>query len=110
MASWTWSAFSLDRPYRLYHFYRAALTRYLAEGRGCMALCTAASEALDHPAMREALRQTLEALGQGLEGAPLRARLASATLHRLALRARAGQTGDELVEMARQAADWLCSL
>lgn len=94
-------------------FYRAALAVYLGDGRdegplarGCHAICTAAAEAPAEPAIRAALQAVLALIDSRLAerfrqaiaagelppdtDAEALGMLAGATLHSLAIRARAG--------------------
>ncbi len=118
-----------DRPLRegLIRVYRAALSLYLsgeAGARGCFMIGTAATEAVGRPPVREALaaalhdidaafaarfRRAVESgeLAGGRDPA-LMARMASAVLHSLAVRARAGATRDELEPFAADAIDLIC--
>lgn len=101
-------------------FYQTALELYCGgSGRGCMAVCTAPSTIADHPAIRAALSGILEELDRGLEGylrhaqgagglpadldCALAARLLASVQHSLAVRARSGQSRQELEELARGA-------
>jgi len=95
-------------------FLRAAIARYTSGGvaRGCLAVCTATTEAAAHPRIRDALAAMLRELDAAFEGTLRRARdrgelpatadpvglaqLLSATQHSLAVRARAGAPADEL--------------
>ncbi|MFN8611219.1 MAG: helix-turn-helix domain-containing protein [Vulcanimicrobiota bacterium] len=92
-------------------FYQGALDLY--QTRGCFIVCTATVEATSSPAIAAAVTQTLDQLDQALtdyfrlqdpeRDAAARARQAAAWLHSLAIRARAGQSRQELLEIARQA-------
>lgn len=104
----------------LLQFYESAIELYSSgPGRGCLAVCTAPSVVGEHPAVRQVLVNILRELDQGLE-AYLRhaqaqgglsahldpkqmARLAAAILHSLAVRARAGETRQDLLSLARVA-------
>lgn len=107
-------------------FYRAGLDRYLSGEhgpRGCLVFCTATAEAVETPAIREALARVLARLDEVLAaqfaraadrgalppGADPRssARLAAAVLHSLAVRARAGEADAALRAMADDAVQLL---
>jgi TetR/AcrR family transcriptional regulator, copper-responsive repressor len=89
--------------------------------RGCLAIGTATSEAVEDPEIRCALAAGLRALDADIE-ARLRiarekcelkndvdpAALASATLHTFAIRARAGVPRAELREIARKVVNVIC--
>lgn len=102
----------------LMRFYQTAITLYLSgTGRGCMAICTAPSTVAEHPRIHQALADILSQLDAGLEtylrhaqsqGAlppdfdcPRAARVLAAVQHSLAIRARAGESGAELLDLAR---------
>lgn len=106
-------------------FYFGGIDLYLSGGdqpRGCLAICTASTEAVEEPEIRKALRTILDmmdnafeqrfsqALGPGkrADAKPLAA-MASATLHSLAVRARAGQPRDRLVALASTTANLLAA-
>lgn len=93
----------------LARFYGSALDIYQSGGdaaRGCFVICTAAVEAPEAPAIREALQATLDLIDRRLAARFAQARdagelppgvdvealgvLAAATLHSLAIRARSG--------------------
>lgn len=98
-------------------FYQAAIVRYrTGVPRGCLVTCTAASEGVEHPAIQAAFREILEQVDTALEqflrhhGADspqALSRQAAATMHSLALRARAGQPEQLLLAMAGEAASLL---
>ena len=118
-----------DRPLAevLMRAYDAQLSIYFSgEGRprGCFAVGTATTEAVEDPEIRSALAGGLRALDAALE-ARLRiaretgelkadadpaalAMVASATLHTIAIRARAGVPRTELREIARKAVSVIC--
>lgn len=118
-----------DRPLpeSLLRVYQAALDIYFpgkGPPRGCFAIGTAATAAVDDPRIRAVFAHGLRRLDEGF-AARIRADrergelsagadpdtlavLASATLHTLALRARAGTPRAELEEMARKAVAMLC--
>jgi AcrR family transcriptional regulator len=118
-----------DRPLHeaLMRAYDAQLSIYFSgEGppRGCFAIGTATTEAVEDPEIRSALAKGLRELDAGLE-ARLRtacergelrdgadpaalAVLASATLHTIAIRARTGASRAELREIARKAVSVIC--
>jgi len=92
--------------------------------RGCFAIGTATAEAVDDPEIRSALAEGLRTLDADPEARPRMARergelkagadpaalavLASATLHSIAIRARAGVPCAELQEIARKAVRAIC--
>jgi TetR/AcrR family transcriptional regulator, copper-responsive repressor len=92
--------------------------------RGCFAIGTATTEAVEDPAIRSALAEGLRLLDADLEARLRMARergelkndadpaalavLASATLHTIAIRARAGVPRAELREIARKAVSVIC--
>lgn len=92
--------------------------------RGCFAIGTATTEAFEDPEIRGALAEGLRALDVDLEARLRAARgrgelkpdadpvalamLASATLHSIAIRARAGVPRAELREIARKAVRVIC--
>jgi AcrR family transcriptional regulator len=106
----------------LMRVYDRALSMYFAgEGRprGCFAIGTATTEALEDPVIRDSLAKGVQRLDKAfadrLRTAQLRGelnaeadpvalgRLASATLHTLAIRARSGTPRAELKKLARSA-------
>jgi len=110
----------------LERFYAEATEIYLSgpDGpRGCFIVCTAPVEAANDDDIREALSTVLSEIDKGLEAffekakskgelakdtdASARAKLAGAVLHSLAVRARAGETKQELQKLAREAASLL---
>lgn len=118
-----------DRPLSesLLRVYDAALDIYFpgkGPPRGCFAIGTAATPAVDEPRIRAVFAHGLRKLDEGFAvriraaresgelppgtDADTLAVLASATLHTLALRARAGAPRAELEEMARKAVGVLC--
>ena len=92
--------------------------------RGCFAIGTATTEAVEDPAIRSALADGVRALDADFEARLRMARergelkadadtaalavLASATLHTIAIRARAGVPRAELREIARKAVNVIC--
>jgi AcrR family transcriptional regulator len=107
--------------------YAAALSTYLDEragARGCFLIGTAAVEAVLHPAVRAVLHGSLTAFEQELEerfrlardrgeicaaaDATALARLASAVLHSLAVRARAGESRAVLEAIAESGVRMIC--
>jgi AcrR family transcriptional regulator len=124
-------ALAYDRPLReaLQRFYGKALSSYLSgesAARGCFAIATATTEAVRDPQVRAALAQGFRDIDTALE-ARIRfaqhqgelsraadpfalAMLASATLHTLALRARAGTTRDALQAIVAATLDVICGL
>jgi len=122
-------ALAPDRPLRdgLMRVYKKALSIYFSgkgHPRGCFAIGTATAEAVDDATIRTALALGLRRLDESFatrlhaarESGELRgdadpatlAMLASATLHTIALRARAGLPRDELEEIARRVVDEIC--
>ncbi len=107
--------------------YEGQLTLYFtADGlpRGCFAIGTAVTEAVEDPAIRDSLAIGFRALDADLEKRMVAARnkgelqsdadtaalawLASATLHSIAIRARSGTSRSELQEMASKAVAVIC--
>lgn len=99
--------------------YRGGIETYLAGPagpRGCLAVCTATAAAVEEPAIRAALRRVLARVDQALtarletamekgeipKGAQPRALagIAAASLHSIAVRARAGTPKAELIALA----------
>lgn len=108
--------------------YATALSIYLDESagaRGCLLIGTAAVEAVLHPAVRAVLHGSLTAFEQELEerfrlardrgeicaaaDATALARLASAVLHSLAVRARAGESRAVLEAIADSGVAMICA-
>lgn len=123
------AALAPDRPLAqgLMQVYGSALDLYFSGGgrpRGCFGIGTATSEAVEDPAIRNTFADGLRALDAGLKARFLAARdacelpadadptalafLASATLHSIALRARAGTPRVELEALARAAVATIC--
>ena len=122
-------ALAYERPLReaLQRFYGKALASYLSGksgARGCFAIATATTEAVRDAQVRAALAQGLREIDTALE-ARIRfaqrqgelsraadpfalATLASATLHTLALRARAGARRDALQAIVAAALEVIC--
>lgn len=120
-------AYDLPLDEGLMRVYQKALSTYFSgEGRprGCFAIGTATTEAVQDPKIREALAKGLRSLDDGLE-ARIRAAqasgelpaqadpvtlamLASATLHTIAIRARSGTERSELEQIARQTVAVIC--
>lgn len=119
------------RPLReaLNEFYRRAIAIYCGvEGRprGCFSVSTAPAAALEDEEVRIALAESVRRLDERLEAlisaAQQRGELAdgadpaalallgTATLHTLAIRARAGVAADALEKMARKAVAAMCSM
>jgi TetR/AcrR family transcriptional regulator, copper-responsive repressor len=111
----------------LKRFYEAALEIYFAgpkPARGCYSIGTAATEAAVDPAVRaflaDSIRNTDTFLADLIRRARDRkeiaanadpdalARIATATLHTLAVRSRAGQAREELSNLAEVAIDAIC--
>lgn len=107
--------------------YDMSLATYFSGGdgaRGCFVVGTAITEAVGDPEIRrivtagfkmlddsfEALLRSARARGELSEGADVEAlaMLASATLHSMAVRARAGASRDELRAFARKAVGVIC--
>jgi AcrR family transcriptional regulator len=107
-------------------FYAWAIREYVSgkEGpRGCLVICTAATEATGDATIRSALAEMLAELDSAVaarvaraqaEGercatgdAKVLARVATGVLHSVAVRARAGARRSELLTMARAAADFI---
>ncbi|RAX43080.1 TetR/AcrR family transcriptional regulator [Rhizobium tropici] len=111
----------------LTRIYAEALKIYLhgeTAARGCFLIGTATAEAIQHDRVREVLRRSLNefdgaikermelAVEQGelpdnTDAATL-AKLASAVMHSLAVRARAGDTRGTLEAIARSGVDFIC--
>lgn len=107
----------------LLDFYQTAIALYFsndARPQGCLVFCTATVEAVEEHAIREVLSGVLDDIDRafaqrfaavaadGHDVAPLAA-LASATLHSLAVRARAGQSRAQLTALAATAAATLAA-
>jgi AcrR family transcriptional regulator len=107
-------------------FYAWAIREYVSgeEGpRGCLVICTAATEATGDATIRSALAEMLAELDAAVaariaraqaEGercatgdAKVLARVATGVLHSVAVRARAGARRSELLTIARAAADFI---
>lgn len=122
-------ALAYDRPLPegLMRVYQGALSIYFSGGgrpRGCFAIGTATTEAVEDPIIRAALARGLRVLDECFEARFRAARdsgelpgdtdpatlagLASAVLSRLAIRARAGTSRTELTEFARKAVSTIC--
>ncbi|WP_424630339.1 TetR/AcrR family transcriptional regulator [Bradyrhizobium sp. SYSU BS000235] len=120
----TRDALAGDAPLRkaLMQAYEAALSLYLpvkGARRGCFVVGTAVTEAVEDPQIRKSVAAGLHAMDADFEARFRRAReqgelkkdadpaalavLASATMHTIAIRARAGTPRDELREIARKA-------
>jgi AcrR family transcriptional regulator len=118
-----------DPPLRVYlrRFYKAALDLYLTgetKARGCYSIGTAATQAAVDPAVRaflaDSIRGTDAFLGELIRKARDRgeiasiaspadlAQLATATLHTLAVRSRAGLPRKELNALAAATIDVIC--
>ena len=108
--------------------YASALSIYLDESagaRGCFLIGTAAVEAVLHPAVRAVLHDSLTAFDRELEerfrlardrgeigvaaDVTALARLASAVMHSLAVRARAGETRAVLEAIAESGVAMVCA-
>ena len=122
-------ALAYDRPLpeALMRVYHGALAMYFSGGghpRGCFAIGTATTEAVEDPEIREALMDGLRTLddrfamriraaqGNGeisRAAVPtVLAMLASGTLHSIAVRARSGASRAELEQLARDAVSIIC--
>lgn len=123
------AAFTADMPLRaaLMAVYGHALDLYFprsGRGRGCFAISTATTEALQEPRIRALFARGLEWLDKGFERRIRQAQeegeigtdadpkelamLASAALHTIALRARAGTSREELEAMAQSMVHLIC--
>lgn len=101
---------------RLIRWLQATVTLYTGEHgpAGCMVLSTAAAEVYD-PAIRKRLQEVIAAQEMMVldclneektalcdpDSAPLLAKTLTAFLHSISLRARAGESADQLAEMVR---------
>src|ERR1700719_1632668 len=111
----------------LMRVYEKALAIYFSGSgrpRGCFAIGTATTEAVENAEIRDSLAKGLHALDKGFEArirsahvnGELKANadpvalslLASATLHTIAIRARAGSPRAELRKLARNAVEVIC--
>lgn len=111
----------------LIRFYEGQLSIYFSgEGqpRGCFAIGTATTEAVEDPEIRAVLSDRLSRLDADLEvrlrtaiesgelkgdvDAAALAVLASSLLHSISIRARAGKSRSELTELARNAVSVIC--
>lgn len=120
------AAMSGKRPLReeLGEMLENAAAAYLRSARGCLLIGTASVEATQRPAVREALNDSLQAfnavieqrlqkaaadgeIGNGADPAAL-ALLVSATMHSLAVRARAGESRADLDRLSAVALTLIC--
>jgi AcrR family transcriptional regulator len=111
----------------LMRFYQGQLSIYFSGGgqpRGCFAIGTATTEAVEDTQIRKILAERLSRLDADLEkrlqaaikSGELKsdadptalAVLASALLHSIAIRARAGKSRAELTKLARKAVNVIC--
>lgn len=111
----------------LTRFYEGQLSIYFSgEGqpRGCFAIGTATTEAVEDPEIRDVLSDRLSRLDADLEArlrvaidrgeltsdvdAGALAVLAASLLHSISIRARAGKSREELTELARNAVSVIC--
>ncbi|MGF6142276.1 TetR/AcrR family transcriptional regulator [Pseudomonas laurylsulfatiphila] len=111
----------------LQRFYEGQLSIYFSgdgQPRGCFAIGTATTEAVEDPQIREVLSDRLSRLDADLEVRLQAAKdagelkgdadpaalavLASSLLHSISIRARAGKSRDELTRLARQAIRVIC--
>jgi len=118
-----------DPPLRVFlgRFYQAALDAYQAgdeTARGCYMVCTAATQATVDPAVRAFVADSIRGTDAFLSNLIAQARergevdagadpvalaqLATATLHTLAVRARAGISRRQLNALATAAIDMIC--
>jgi AcrR family transcriptional regulator len=118
-----------DRPLgeSLMRVYDAALSLYFSGGgrpRGCFVVGTAVTEALDSPEIRDSITEGFRMLDAHFEArlrkahdrgelrknadASALALLASATMHTIAIRARAGTSRSELRKLASKAVGVIC--
>lgn len=118
-----------DPPLRVYleRFYATALDIYFGGSkpvRGCYSIGTAATEAAVDPAVRSFLAQSIRATDAFLAGLIRQAQerkeiaadsdpealaqIATATLHTLAVRSRAGHSRQELSKLAAAVIDSIC--
>jgi AcrR family transcriptional regulator len=114
-------------PDALRRFYALALSMYLPSGdkaRGCYLIGTATTESVEDSLVRDSLREALRGFDRALEERfrhsrkvgelpasakpELLALMASAVLHTLALRSRAGERREWLEELVDQAVTFLC--
>ena len=114
-------------PEALMRVYEASLAIYFsgeAGARGCFVLGTAITEAPDDPEIRDIVTAGFQRLDADFEARIRLARdageiaadadthtlamLASATMHSIAIRARAGTPRDELLQVARKAVEMIC--
>lgn len=123
------AALSDDRPLAeaLMRVYKEALKLYFSgdgHPRGCFAIGTATTAAVESPEIRALFAEGLSKLDQGFAARVRSARevgeldpdadvealalLASATLHSIAIRARAGSPRAELTRLARKAVAVIC--
>lgn len=97
-------------------FFAGALELYHCGDRGCMLVCTAATEAPSSPAVRAVLEQVLADLDRLLvrqfsrfyPDGEVRGKLAASLLHSLAVRIRAGLPEGEVKRLKDEALDLLC--
>ncbi|WP_085585676.1 MULTISPECIES: TetR/AcrR family transcriptional regulator [unclassified Pseudomonas] len=118
---------SLTLEQALTRFYEGQLSIYFSgDGapRGCFAIGTATTEAVEDPEIREVLSRRLSQLDADLEqrlrravesgelkagvDAAALALLASSLLHSISIRARAGKSRQELTEQAKSAVRVIC--
>ncbi|KPU60906.1 bacterial regulatory s, tetR family protein [Pseudomonas fluorescens] len=111
----------------LQRFYEGQLSIYFSgdgQPRGCFAIGTATTEAVEDPEIREVLSDRLSRLDADLEVRLQAAKnagelkddadpaalavLASSLLHSISIRARAGKSRAELTELTRQAIKVIC--
>ncbi|MBB3592100.1 AcrR family transcriptional regulator [Rhizobium sp. BK529] len=107
--------------------YKSALEIYLhgeTSARGCFLISTATAEAIQHERVRDLLSRSLEDFDGAIEqrmalavergelpggsDVHMLARLASAVMHSLAVRARAGDSRETLEALAKSGIDMIC--
>lgn len=118
---------SLTLEQALIAFYEGQLAIYFSgdgQPRGCFAIGTATTEAVEDPEIRNVLSRRLSQLDADLEArlqraiesgeltgdvdSAARAMLASSLLHSISIRARAGKSREELAGQARDAVKVIC--
>jgi AcrR family transcriptional regulator len=125
----TRAALAADRPLReaLMLAYEAALSFYFSgkgRARGCFVIGTAVAEAVEDGDIRKSVAAGIRTMDADFEARFRTARengelrhdadpaalavLASATMHTIAIRARAGTSRTELMQIARKAVDVIC--
>ncbi len=109
------SARNLPLEETLRTMFLASIESYLSgpvAPRGCLAICTAATEAVNDEDIRKALAKVLALMDERIAGfyaragdnrAQAKARLASSVLHSLSIRARSGAPREHLTAIAEEA-------